>query len=216
MKVVVIVLGMLLLPAAVHADIIEWCGADGVCHFTNLKEDVPPEERGSAQVVIDELKRRPSSTESAEPAPQGAEGSDQGQREATVVYDPSTVARAYLEGLAQGMEMSRAAAAGGGSGGGVQLNGPLAVANSTNTSPYSYFPYYFPFVTTSFDGGRSRHLTLRLLLQDQFAIDRDAPFVFEERLFPPFGFPPLGPDLSPFLARGLPHGFPQNLRVINY
>jgi hypothetical protein len=57
-------------------------------------------------------------------------------------------------------------------------------------------------------------MTLRMLLQDQFALDRAAPFVFEERLIPPFGHAPLGVDLNPFLPRGLPHCFPRETRVI--
>ena len=69
-------------------------------------------------------------------------------------------------------------------------------------APVTYDPYWAygqPLVTTGFDRGRSRHLTLRLLLQDQFAIDREGPYGYVER-FPP----PLGPRLAPFMRRGLP------------
>ena len=51
---------------------------------------------------------------------------------------------------------------------GVQINGPLVVASSE--SPAASYPfydpfyapyYYYPFVTTLLDRGRSRHLTSR-------------------------------------------------------
>lgn len=72
----------------------------------------------------------------------------------------------------------------------------------------------YPLVTTSFDQGRSRHLTLRMLLQEQFAVDRAGPYMFVERLIPPFGYVPMGPQLSPILARGLPNSVPLTARVI--
>jgi hypothetical protein len=68
------------------------------------------------------------------------------------------------------------------------------------TSPYPYFYPEYPLVTTSFDRGRSRHLTLRMLLQDQFQLDRDGPYVYQRSLPPP-----RGPNLRVVLPRGLPH-----------
>jgi hypothetical protein len=214
MNLLVIMIILLCWSGVAGADIIEWQDADGVRHYTNLKGEVPKEE-ASTRVVVDELARQPAATSAAAGEPTSAPQSIEPRREAEVVYDRSRVSEAYLRGLRRGLETA-VLVAGGGGGGGVQINGPLAIANSARPAPY-YDPYYsgyFPLVNTSFDRGRSRHLTLRLLLQDQFAIDRAAPFVFDERLFPPFGYPPLGVDLNPFLPRGLPHRFPQETRVI--
>jgi len=212
MKRLVMVAILLCWSGAAGADIIEWQDADGVRHYTNLKGEVPKEQEGSTHVVVDELARQPAVTNVAAGAPQSAPQSVEPRREAEVVYDRSKVSEAYLRGLQRGLETAGIVAGGGG----VQINGPLAIANATAPAPYydQYYPGYYPLLTTSFDRGRSRHLTLRLLLQDQFAIDRAAPFVFDERLVPPFGSPPLGVDLNPFLRRGLPHGFPQETRVI--
>lgn len=196
------------------ADIIEWQDSDGVRHYTNLKGEVPKEEASTARVVVDELARQSTPIEAAAVPPAlPAEP----RREAAVVYDRSELSEAYLRGLERGLATA-GVIAGGGGGGGVQINGPLAIAKGGSPAPYYdyYYPGYLPLVTTSFDRGRSRHLTLRLLLQDQFAIDRAAPFVFEERLVPPFGAPPLSVDLNPFLPRGLPHGFPRDTRVITH
>jgi len=188
------VLMLVLLAGAARADIFEWRDADGTRHFTNNKEGVPGTER--ARVMITE---QPASPGVAAPAPRPAEE----PREAPVVYDYSRVRDAYVDGLQQGLALARA-------GGGVQINGPLAVAGARGGSVVvpGYEPFYYPFVTTSFDRGRSRHLTLRMLLQDQFQLDRDGPFLYE-RL--PTG---MGPALSPFLPRGLPQGFPRGSRVL--
>ena len=216
MKHLVLVAILLSWSGAAAADIIEWQDADGVRHYTNLKGEVPKEQEATTRVVVDELVRQ-SATGAAPaavnpPAPDTAEP----RREAAVVYDRSQLSEAYLRGLQRGLETAGVVT--GGAGGGVQINGPLAIAKATGPEPYynSYYPGYYPFVTTSFDRGRSRHLTLRMLLQDQFAVDRDAPFVFEDRFTPPFGHPPLSVDLNPFLPRGLPHGFPRDTRVVTW
>ncbi len=206
MKSVVVVAMVFALCGAAAADIIEWRDTDGVRHYTNLKGEVPPEQQGTARVVVDELMRRPENAPAAAAPP--APAAPEQRREAQVVYDRSRVADAYLQGLQRGLDTARLIAAG--EGGSVQINGPLAVARATTSAPFGYFvPDYYPFVTTSFDRGRSRHLTLRLLLQEQFAIDRA-----EERLLPPCSHAPLGVALNPFLPRGLPHGFPRQTRVI--
>ena len=215
MKRLVMAAIVLCWSGAAGADIIEWQDADGVRHYTNLKGEVPKEQEASTRVVVDELARQPAVTGDVAGEPRPAPQSPEPRREAEVVYDRSQLSEAYLRGLQRGLQTA-SIVTGGGGGGGVQINGPLAIANATRPAPYydQYYPGYYPLVNTSFDRGRSRHLTLRLLLQDQFAIDRAAPFVFDERLVPPFGHPPLGVDLNPFLPRGLPHGFPQETRVI--
>lgn len=214
MKRLVLVVIVLCWANVAGADIIEWQDADGVRHYTNLKGEIPKDQQASTRVVVDELARQPAVTNDAPSETRPVPRSIEPRREAQVIYDRSQLSAAYLRGLERGLETAGMVAGGGG--GGVQINGPLAIANAAPPTPYydQYYPGYYPLVTTSFDRGRSRHLTLRLLLQDQFAIDRAAPFVFEERLLPPFGHPPLGVDLNPFLPRGLPHGFPQETRVI--
>jgi hypothetical protein len=122
----------------------------------------------------------------------------------------------WSEGYVAGLRAA-VGGGGGGAGGTVQINGPLAIA-STRTSeenggyPYGLYPswpWYYPFVTTGFDRGRSRHQTLRMLLQDQFQLDRDGPYAYDR-----WNQPGLGPALAPFLPRGLPYGVGQYGRVI--
>jgi hypothetical protein len=185
---------LVLVAGIARADIFEWRDADGTRHFTNNKGEVP--SAGQARVMITEP---PASPGVAAPV----SGPVEQPREAPVVYDYSRVRDAYIDGLQQGLALARG-------GGGVRINGPLAVAGARGGSVVvpAYEPFYYPFVTTSFDRGRSRHLTLRMLLQDQFQLDRDGPFLYE-RL--PTG---MGPALSPFLPRGLPQGFPRGSRVL--
>lgn len=216
---------LLVVAASARADIIEWRDEHGVRHFTNVRGEVPGEYREVAQVVVDEVARREVSQATAEPE-EGSMRTPAGHR-----------------GLRRGVRQARAEDAahectGGGSaaeswvgvggGGGVVVNGPLAVAvagGADGGAPYGgmepfgggswgFDPYYYPLVTTSFDQGRSRHLTLRMLLQDQFAVDRAGPYMFVERLIPPFGYVPMGPRLSPVLARGLPNSVPLTAQVI--
>jgi hypothetical protein len=200
---------------AALADILEWQDANGVRHYTNLKSEVPKEHQPALQVVVDELARRPAAENAAASGEAAAETpSVELPRQAQVVYDRSEAAQAYVEGLERGLELARTMSAAG-TGGNARFNGPLAIANAVNSSPYGGYltPWYYPLVTTSFDRGRSRYLTLRMLLEDQFALDQEGPYVYQ-RYLPPFGYPALGVALSPFLPRGLPRGFPRKLRVI--
>ena len=199
MKTLIIGL-ILVLASRAGADVIEWRDSDGVRHYTNLKEEIPAEQRDAAQVVIDEAVRHGHSDAgpAADPAPAEA------PRQAQVVYDRAAAADAYVEGLQRGLEMAETARSR--DSGNVQINGPLAVANAPAPAVIAPFPYGYPLVTTSFDRGRSRHLTLRMLLEDQFAFDRTDPFLFEPAPF-------LGPRLSPFLPRGIPFRPPFQARV---
>lgn len=198
---------LLLVATSARADIVEWRDAAGVRHYTNVEAEVPPGYRATAQVIVNEQVWRGHGADAREASgqePPPAIATEPG-RMATVVRDWQPVAAAYLAGVKRGLRLAR--------GGDVAISGPLAVANSTGAVfPSAYWvpaPAY-PLVTTSFDRGRSRHRTLRMLLQDQFAIDEEGPYVFEREFEPP----PLGVALSPVLPRGLPHGFVRNLRVI--
>ncbi len=203
-------------PGAAVADILEWRDANGVLHYTNVKAEVPKAQRDSAQVFVDEEARQPRpappETAAAE-QPAGDNDVPPPPRQAQVIFDPSvTASRAFLAGLERGLQLGGAL----NTGGSVHLSGPLAVASADGAAPYYDYlpPLSYPLVTTSFDRGRSRHKTLRMLLEDQFALDQEGPYVYDERFLPPFGHVPLGVALNPFLPRGLPHGFPADLRVI--
>ncbi len=200
---------LIFLSSAASADIVEWQDANGVRHFTNLKGEVPKEHQDDTHVVVDELARRPAAAEGAtapstathDEPPAVAPPAAEPRREAQVIYDRPDVS-AYIEGLERGIEAARTI----NSGGNVQVNGPLAVASATAPPPYVYPPPYYPFVTTSFDRGRSRFLTLRMLLEDQFQLDRDGPFFVEPRRIP------LSVNLHTPLPRGLPNADPKTPR----
>ncbi len=212
MKIVACCVIFVCWAAVASADILEWRDTNGVRHYTNLKSEVPKEQQQAVRVVVDERARQPSA-EGAAPATVGPPASESAEqaRQAQVVFDRSETARAYLAGLERGLELGQTVS----SGGSVGISGPLAVSSATGMPAYSGYlaPFSYPLVTTSFDRGRSRHMTLRMLLEDQFALDQEGPYVYD-RYLPPYGYPPLGVALNPFLPRGLPHGFPQTLRVI--
>jgi hypothetical protein len=198
-RLIAALVGMFLAASTARGEIYEWTDAAGARHFTNRSDLVPADRREGLRVIVpagEETAEGPSLPATAPPeAPPAAP---------PVVADRTGWRDGYEAGLSDGWAM-RVGAATGGTVGQVNIVGPLAVSTveepprSTYGSCAPWFPYYYPFVTTSFDRGRSRHLTLRMLLQDQFQIDRDGPFVYE-RLNPPG----IGPNLHPFLPRGLP------------
>jgi hypothetical protein len=188
-----------------RAQIYEWRDAEGIAHYTNVKELIPEPARSAARVVAEALPP-PAVAEEAPRPPERAEA----VVGTAPAFDAAALEAAYRLGFAEGEERARrserpAAPE-------IHVRGPVAVAVGWYGMP-GYVPYE-PLVTTSFDRGRSRHLTLRLLLQEQFALDREAPYIYWERFFPPHHHPPLGPALHPFLRRGLPHGWPPCGRVI--
>jgi hypothetical protein len=196
-----------LLAVAARADIYEWRDASGARHFTNSKQAVPDEYQAVVRTLVADWER-PAPVESV-PAPQAPAAQPE------VVSDIAGLTEAYVAGMRAALDLG---GGGGGGGGGVQINGPLAVASVRNSDVtdgypgafYPPWPWYYPFVTTSFDRGRSRHQTLRMLLQDQFQLDRDGPYAYDR-----WNQPGLGPALAPFLPRGLPYGVLQYGRVIH-
>jgi hypothetical protein len=187
---------VLSIGAAAHADIYEWRDANGHRHFTNLLINVPAAQQPDARVVVVALAPSDLSTPAAGPPPEAQ------RTEAQVVYDYSRRQHPYAQGLEDGIALARSVAPA--DDGDVYINGPLAVANADPyvavTAPYPFYYPEYPLVTTSFDRGRSRHLTLRMLLQDQFQFDRDGPYLYQRALPPPSG-----PNLRVVLPRGLPH-----------
>lgn len=206
-----LVAGALLIAAdAAVADIIVWRDASGVRHFTNRADTVPAEHRVAAEVLIVDAPRiDPPVARLAAPAAPSAG--------AMVASDQARFEDAYRAGLDAGLSLVAGGGGGAAEGGAVQINGPLAVTNvherqDVGWGPYGWgggWPGYYPFVTTGFDRGRSRHQTLRMLLQDQFQIDRDGPYAYDR-----WDEPGLGPALAPFLPRGLPVSVRQYGRVI--
>lgn len=195
----------LILVSGVRAEIYEWRDDAGSRHFTNVIDSVPAEQRNDPKVIVRETKR-PATNELALPSsPQPSESAPPPQ--AMVIYDRSRVRSDYSAGLQDGLALSAER----GQPVTFTINGPLAVASSEAYASGETYPVdeYYPFVTTSFDRGRSRHRTLRMLLQDQFQLDRDGPYLYER--LNPIG---LGPRLQPFLARGLPHRVPPGHRVL--
>ena len=181
----------------------------GARHFTNSKQGVPAEYQDRAA----HADRRMATARPPRLGPvRAAAGAGTGRR-AGPRWCRMRGATPTLAGVRAGMELGGGVAAGGG----VQINGPLAVATSRAQRTlrrlpgrfYPPWPWYYPFVTTSFDRGRSRHQTLRMLLQDQFQLDRDGPYAYDR-----WNQPGLGPALAPFLPRGLPYGVGQYGRVI--
>jgi len=208
MKVVLAGMLLLMLPATTSAEIVAWVDAHGVQHYTNVPEDIPRAYRDSARTVVRDIPK-PEEPAPAEPTRRERDRPAR-QRLAQVVYDRPEPCEEYVRGFAEGV----AYAHGGRNSATVNIRGPLAVARADVSPPYvENNPYYldpYPFVTTAFDRGRSRHQTLRMLLQDQFQLDRASPYVYPAR----FLSPRLGVELNPFIPRGLPRGFPRDTRVI--
>ena len=199
-----------LLAVTARADIYEWRDPSGARHFTNNKQAVPDEYQAVVRTLVAEWERPAA----AEPAP-AVQAPPVPAAQPEVVSDVAGLSEAYMAGMRAALDFG---GGGGGGGGGVEINGPLAVASVRNSDEvssgypgafYQPWPWYYPFVTTSFDRGRSRHQTLRMLLQDQFQIDRDGPYAYDR-----WNQPGLGPGLAPFLPRGLPYGVGQYGRVI--
>lgn len=197
----VLALVLFVLPSAARADIYMWRDPQGVKHYTNAKDLVPAD--AGASVMLEEP-AHPATRETAEPVPPPARDV-RPARDTETAYDQGAVEAAYAAGWQQGIaaaqQMRIAVPPPQAQPVSIQFNAPLAIAAGGGNGGYapSWFDYNYPaLVTTSFDNGRSRHLTLRMLLQDQFAIDREAPYFIVDR------FPPLGPNLQTVLPRGLP------------
>ena len=200
----VLALVLVVLPSAAGADIYMWRDLQGVKHYTNAKALVPTD--AGAAVVLEEpppsAVREVATATAPAPAPPREV---QSAGKAGDAFDQGAMAAAFAAGWQQGLaaaqQMRAAAPPPSAAPVSFQFNAPLAVAVGGGDGGYapSWLDYNYPaLVTTSFDNGRSRHLTLRMLLQDQFAIDREGPYLIVDR------FPPLGPNLQTVLPRGLP------------
>ena len=154
---------------------------------------MPKEYLGSVHVMVDETARQPAPAGAAEEPAPAAPAPEAPSHAAEMVAQRLEESRAYWDGVRAGLEWGRSTP----TDTGVSITGPLAVANAYAPAPVDVFRPEYPLMTTSFDRGRSRHLTLRLLLQDEFAVDREGPFIYPQRAF----LRRLA--LNPFLPRGL-------------
>lgn len=192
--IVRVAVGLALLSTPLRAEIYEWRDAQGNRHFTNNMVNVPEAHQAEARVIATGTAALPS----AEAAPGPKEEAEEPRDEPLVVYDRPWASELYEQGVRDGLALARSVAAA--EEAKVEIRGPLAVATASPSIDFGpWYPLYYPFVTTSFDRGRSRHLTLRMLLQDQFQLDRDGPYAVER-----LGLPRGQLGLRPFLARGLP------------
>jgi len=207
MKLVVAAVFWVLLPAGASAEIVAWVDSQGVQHYTNVPEDIPPDYRDSVRTVVKDMPL----AEEPPPAPPTRRELDRPARRrlAQVVFDrperSEDYMRGFVEGIAQVQGRARA--------GDINIQGPLAVARADARAPYvATDPYYttpIPFVTTAFDRGRSRHQTLRMWLQDRFQLDRGfLPYVYPAR----FRIPRRDVGLTPYYNRGLPRRLPRKAR----
>jgi len=145
-----------LVATAARADILEWQDAEGVRHYTNLKDEVPPEQ--PSRVVVDERARQPQASPAAPAAEEKPQASArelaEPRRDTAVADDRAEASHAYLEGLENGLELARSVNAGGSA----YVSGPLVVtiSGSTPSEVYSppwysgYYPFstgYYPFVS---------------------------------------------------------------------
>lgn len=211
----VLALALVVLPSVAGADIYMWRDPAGVKHYTNAKALVPADS--GASVVLEEPPPSAVREVAVAPAPAPARETRSGA-DGEAAFDQGAMAAAFAAGWQQGIvaaQQMRVPAPAPAAPVSIQFNAPLAVAAGGANGGYdpSWFDYNYPaLVTTSFDNGRSRHLTLRMLLQDQFAIDREGPYFIVDR------FPPVSPNLQTVLPRGLPFvgGGRLGNRVLNH
>jgi hypothetical protein len=188
----------MLIATGAAADIFEWQDAEGVQHYTNLKDEVPHEQ--AVQTIVDERARqlqRPSSPAGeeeaveSEPAPKPAPAK---------ADDSSEVARAYQEGLESGLAHA------GNAGGDVYVSAPVTVTvlapapDGGNIFPgyYGWLPGYYPFLSgyvplgpTAYKRhGVDRH-NGRMTRKLRFGTDFHGR-LFQQRFIGAAGPPPLG------------------------
>ncbi len=148
---------LLLASTMGRADVIEYRDHEGVRHFTNIAAEVPEEYRDVAKNVISEEQWRSKAPEPAPPA-------------AVVPPPPPRVVRAavpeavYRDGFDAGLAYGRAAAAPAPRPEVVQ---PQVIINAPVPVPVPDYSWSLPPVQFSaFDGGRTRHITRRMIEQN--------------------------------------------------
>lgn len=137
------------------AEIYAYEDASGVTHFTNLRSEIPESERERARVVVsDAWLPSAAPAREAERVEARKEREERVSRRERMLPPPAPPAPP--------VSIERA-------GGTVQIQGPLAVAVAEPpvvSAPPAWVWVPPGLVTTAFDRGRSRHRTLRLLMED--------------------------------------------------
>jgi len=149
-----VVVGLLLIAHTAGAEIYAWQDEHGVRHYTNLREEIPAAYRDGAEVVVTAAwtPKTPEAVAGGVPEPES-------RREAEVRVVPRP-REAHEEARTVAWPAPVVA-----QGGNVEIQGPLAVSVPP---PTVLWPGWGPhLITTSFDRGRTRHLTLRLLAEEQ-------------------------------------------------
>lgn len=135
-------------------EIYLWQDPAGVRHFTNVREEIPAEYRERVQVVVSSV-WLPKEEFRVEDKACEQEPSRQAQ---VVVVPERKRAAARVATLPTRPIIVQ--------GGNVTIEGPLATAFAPSTVNWTGW-LATPLVTTAFDRGRSRHLTLRQLAEEQ-------------------------------------------------
>lgn len=155
-----------LLASGARAEIWSWQDADGVRRFTNRADSIPDSERDQAKVVLTEPPV--AAAEAPVVAPRKApERSEKVRRLAEIVYQRST-SQEYAEELLDQMQSNRRRPA--------AL--PVGEPEQRPAAPVVVVPpvlrpriaRFSPLVSSGFDAGRERHVTMRMRLQDQFRL----------------------------------------------
>ncbi|MCX8073868.1 MAG: DUF4124 domain-containing protein [Candidatus Binatia bacterium] len=171
MLVAALALVSALWSAVADAEIYAWRDASGVRHFTNVREEIPESYRDRAEVVVGAA----WAASQQQPPPSCDEETP---RQAQVVIVPRARGdrrRSTESGVVPLVVQ----------GGNVHLEGPLVMALAPPTLSGLRWPVV-PLVTTAFDRGRSRHLTLRQLAEE------------ERWLWETWGWSPGLPRIMPF------------------
>lgn len=155
MRFTAAVCGWFVLAGVAKAEIYSWRDHDGVLHFTNVQAEIPPAYRSAAEVAVSAAWMPKEET----PTASACEESPPRRAEAIVVPRPRPASGA---GATADLPTGGVVA----EGGRVNIQGPLLV---TSAPQVPVWPHWLgvPLVTTSFDRGRSRHLTLRQLAEEQ-------------------------------------------------
>lgn len=174
----------------VAADILEWRDEKGGVHLTNVPEEIPKDRRSTARVVVAEPDRAGTEDDqvAASPAPRRRTRKPKSEpaRQAQVIYDRPLPSAGYEEGVRRGWELGRAAGEATAGGAPLPTSNARAAVPDVVGVPYPYLPPTCGArIGSGFDGGRSRHRTLRLAQQESCRT------VGSTAWYPPTAYPPV-------------------------
>jgi hypothetical protein len=191
----------MLIATGAGADIFGWQDAEGVQHYTNLKDEVPRAQ--VVQTVVDERARQPQQSSSPAAEAEAAESAPAPEPAPAKADDSSGVARAYQQGLESGLARA------GNTGGDVYVSVPLAVTvlapapYGGNILPgyygyYGWLPGYYPFMAgyvplgpAAFKRHRMDRHDGRMTPRQHFGTDFQGPLLSPGEFLSAAGPPPL-------------------------